>query len=822
MSNCFRRRLPAASCGAPPQPGLRVRILGPLEARLTESDRVVLGGLVEGTWPPESNTDAWLSRPMRLALGLDLPERRIGLTAHDFAQLLGAREVILSHAAKIAGTPTVPSRFIQRLAAVAGTRWQAAVDTRRNISRLGARARSAGTASSRRRSPRRRRRARRGRKAFRSPRSKIGCATPIRSTPSMFCGCGRSMRSIPSPAPPNAARSSTPPSAISRKRFARDLPADPVGELIALGEPHFAALEDFPEARAFWWPRFLRIAHWFARWEAQRRADIAAIAAEIRGEIEIPLAEGTFKLRGVADRIERDADGRYVILDYKTGAARSEKQVRTGLAPQLTLEAAILRRGGFKHIAAGASVADIAYVLLKGGEPPGEYKPIAFKEGTPDSQADRALEKLARPRPALRGRERTVSLARPSDVDEPLRRLRPSRARQGMVEHRRRRSMTAAANENAGPHSGRRCAELQRAVADPAVSAWVAANAGSGKTHVLAQRVINLLLEGVEPEKILCITFTKAAAANMAKRVFDTLAAWTTLDDAALDDAIRARSGMTPDAARRALARRLFARALETPGGLKVQTIHAFCTQLLHQFPFEANVAARFTVLDETEQTQLLEQLTLAVLLDGARDPDSPLGRALAIAMTAAADQTFRDVVRAAIGRRDAISRWVIERRRRRRRDRRTVARARPRAGRDPSTASKQEFFAGSLDRAAGMAGDRGRPGARRQDRRRTGAPLQPRWLAAARRPRRDLSRHFLHRTKRSAAQIHRHQVDQGRRLWSSGLTAEQARVCALLDRRNAVICRDRSAALAHRRRCGADALSPPRKSAAACSITTT
>src|ERR1700678_1729455 len=104
--------------------------------------------------------------------------------------------------------------------------------------------------------------------------------------------------------------------------------------------------------------------------------------------------------------------------------------------------------------------------------------------------------------------------------------------------------------------------DLQRAVADPATSAWVAANAGSGKTHVLAQRVINLLLAGVEPEKILCITFTKAAAANMAKRVFDTLGRWTSLDDAELDAAIRERSGKAPDARRRALARRLFARAL--------------------------------------------------------------------------------------------------------------------------------------------------------------------------------------------------------------------------------------------------------------------
>ncbi len=197
--------------------------------------------------------------------------------------------------------------------------------------------------------------------------------------------------------------------------------------------------------------------------------------------------------------------------------------------------------------------------------------------------------------------------------------------------------------------------ELQRVVSNPNVSAWVAANAGSGKTHVLVQRVINLLLDEVAPEKILCITFTKAAAANMAKRVFDTLAEWTTLDDAGLDKAIRERSSVAPNAARRALARRLFARALDTPGGLKVQTIHAFCTKLLHQFPFEANVAARFNVLDEAEHTQILEQLTLKVLLEGADAPDSALGRALAAAMVAAADQTFRDVVREAIGERDML-----------------------------------------------------------------------------------------------------------------------------------------------------------------------
>ena len=134
---------------------------------------------------------------------------------------------------------------------------------------------------------------------------------------------------------------------------------------------------------------------WFVGWDAGRRAAITAILAEIRGEIHIALRDGTFTLRGIADRIERATDGSYAILDYKTGSARSAKQVRTGLAPQLTLEAAILRNGGFKDIPGGASVKELVYVLLKGGEPAGEPKPIAFKDSSPDIEADRALEKLA-------------------------------------------------------------------------------------------------------------------------------------------------------------------------------------------------------------------------------------------------------------------------------------------------------------------------------------------------------------------------------------------------------------------------------------------
>src|SRR5262245_24980572 len=185
--------------------------------------------------------------------------------------------------------------------------------------------------------------------------------------------------------------------------------------------------------------------------------------------------------------------------------------------------------------------------------------------------------------------------------------------------------------------------DAQARASDPMASSFVSANAGSGKTHVLVQRVIRLLLSGVPPEKILCITFTKAAAANMAERVFTTLGHWVTLDDAALEDAIRGVGVPNPTPKLRKAARELFARALETPGGLKVQTIHALCTRLLQQFPFEANVPARFAVLDERDQTDMMERANLRVFLEASRAPDSVLGRALLTAMASAADATFKD-----------------------------------------------------------------------------------------------------------------------------------------------------------------------------------
>ena len=197
--------------------------------------------------------------------------------------------------------------------------------------------------------------------------------------------------------------------------------------------------------------------------------------------------------------------------------------------------------------------------------------------------------------------------------------------------------------------------DLQRRAADPAHSAWVSANAGSGKTHVLAQRVVRLLLENVPPAKILCLTFTKAAAANMSMRVFDTLSKWTRLDDADLAAAIQ-EIGADPRRGKDlAFARRLFARTVETPGGLKIQTIHAFCERLLHLFPFEANVAARFEVIEDMRRAELLEHARAGVIARAARDETGPLGESLRLIARATSQSGFEEIVGEALRQRTLL-----------------------------------------------------------------------------------------------------------------------------------------------------------------------
>jgi ATP-dependent helicase/nuclease subunit A len=336
---------------------------------------------------------------------------------------------------------------------------------------------------------------------------------------------------------------------------------------------------------------------------------------------------------------------------------------------------------------------------------------------------------------------------------------------------------------------------LQVEASDPAVSAWVTANAGSGKTHVLAQRVIRLLLDGVDPARILCITFTKAAAANMANRVFDELRRWTALDDDKLDAAIKRISNIQPDAARRTLARRLFAMALETPGGLKVQTIHAFCTRLLHHFPFEANVAARFTVLEEAAQAQLLGEISLGVLLDAALSPEGALGCALATAIAAVSDQTFKDVVGEAIRKRDAVRAWIDH-------GGGIAAAIAALCGalgvnaddsieRIENEMTEGPLFAASQWAAAAEVLARGAKSDQEQARRLDAA------LAATGSERAGIYRQFFLTGKlEPRQQLITRAIEAENPGLAERLCGERKRMLALVGRRNAVVCRDRTAAL--------------------------
>lgn len=199
----------------------------------------------------------------------------------------------------------------------------------------------------------------------------------------------------------------------------------------------------------------------------------------------------------------------------------------------------------------------------------------------------------------------------------------------------------------------------QTRASDPASSAWVSANAGSGKTHVLTQRVIRLLLAGCRPSAILCLTYTKAAASEMSSRVFDRLADWATLSNADLSDRITTIEGRVPDLIKLKEARRLFAKALETPGGLKIQTIHAFCEALLHQFPLEANVAGHFSVLDDRAAATLLAEARRTLLTAVSMEADQPLAQALAYVLDIADETGLEALLSAIVSNRNAISAFL-------------------------------------------------------------------------------------------------------------------------------------------------------------------
>jgi ATP-dependent helicase/nuclease subunit B len=372
----------------------RLAIWGPLEARLQQADLLILGGLNEGTWPADPGADPWMSRPMRARFGLPPLERRIGLAAHDFQQAVMAREVVLTRAEKVEGAPTVPSRWLLRLETLL-----------QGMERTFDPARAA--------------KLRQWQSKLDEPRSGITIQPPAPMPPVSVRPRELSVTRIetwvrdpyaiyarhilklqplePLDADPGAAERGT-IIHLALEEFVRAypdvLPADAAARLTEIGRQAFGQALARPGVRAFWWPRFLDIVAWFIADENVRRADgTRTLVTEGRGAMELAGSAGRFLLTAKADRIDRDASGRLIILDYKTGMPPSEPQIASGLAPQLPLEAAIALAGGFENVPA-AEIAELAFVRLRGGSEPGERIPL--KKHSPAELAARAVAGLTK------------------------------------------------------------------------------------------------------------------------------------------------------------------------------------------------------------------------------------------------------------------------------------------------------------------------------------------------------------------------------------------------------------------------------------------
>jgi ATP-dependent helicase/nuclease subunit B len=352
----------------------RLNIWGPLEARLQQPDVVVLGSLNEGTWPEAADPGPWLNRPMRTALGLPLPEERIGHAAHDVTALLAAPAVFLTRALKSGGVPTVASRWLMRLKALAaGVGAEAALAP---ASPWLAWAAARDQAPTRPPSPPP---APRPPLAMRPRRLSVSAVESWIANPyAIFARHILELEPLPPlGAPPDAGvRGSVLHEVLARftERHPTALPADPEHELVALIAVVLHDLKADARVTAFWLPRLERFAGWLARSEAGRRQQSLQVRAEVKGQMAIAATRGAFHLRARADRIDQTSDG-LVITDFKTGRPPSDKMVKGGLAPQLPLEAAIAEAGGFADFA-GGPVAGLRYIRATGGEVAGEERTL--------------------------------------------------------------------------------------------------------------------------------------------------------------------------------------------------------------------------------------------------------------------------------------------------------------------------------------------------------------------------------------------------------------------------------------------------------------
>lgn len=369
----------------------RLAILGPLEARLQTFDLTILGGLNEGSWPAAATNDPWFSRPMRSQLGLNQPERAIGLSAHDFANLASGGRVVLTRATKSDGTPTVASRWLQRLQQL--TR---GLGIEKELF-LDAAYRSYAAALHAPGNPEPAKPPYPTPDVSARPRrlSVTDIETWVRDPYAIYAKRILGLRPIdPLDAEIGPLERGSALHTIM-ERFVLRYPALPPDAEIKLGEivdEVFAELRLPKATLALWRPRFLRAAIWFVGEERTRRPQIAESFVEVIGECTFPAPLGEFTLHGRADRIDRLTSGGAAILDYKTGAPPSASQVKAHLAPQLSLEAAMLASGGFKGVPALSPEA-LFYVRVSGGAEPGKFCPIDEDAAV---LAQQAMERLAK------------------------------------------------------------------------------------------------------------------------------------------------------------------------------------------------------------------------------------------------------------------------------------------------------------------------------------------------------------------------------------------------------------------------------------------
>ncbi len=385
-----------AGVRAPPAPGghPRLRILGLLEARLLSFDRALIAGLDELVWPPAVDTDPFLNRPMRAQLGLSPPERRIGQTAHDFLSALGAPEAILSRATKRGGEPTVPSRFLQRIGAAGGADALRAAEQRGEAYLRYARALDRPEAV--------------------APAKRPAPCPPVELRPRQLSVTRiETLRRDPYAIYAESILRLQPLDAVERELGAREageawhaalqdfaerypsgpLPPEARQSLVRLSRARFSTLLEDPAFEGLNWPNIEKAIDFVLAFEARNRVAIERIWVERQGKIVFPLNDGApFALTARADRIDALSIGGATLIDYKSGSPPSVKEVNAGFAPQLTLEAAILMRGGFEGLPK-MTPARALYLKL-GGPSGGEERDAAGAKAAIPELADKHFAEL--------------------------------------------------------------------------------------------------------------------------------------------------------------------------------------------------------------------------------------------------------------------------------------------------------------------------------------------------------------------------------------------------------------------------------------------